>query len=135
MSDLKLAAQAAIFAALNVPAVTDLAPVHEFVPETEPPTQPPLVIINDMNAKPAGGKGGEFDRIEFEIITLVREPGREFLTPLMAAVRDQLEGQALASAEAVLSAPVFESDDDQLLDDGQTYSGAQRFSLFAQPAD
>lgn len=132
MPDLKLAAQSAVFAALNVPAVTGLAPVYQHTPDD---TQPPVVIIGDMNAEAVGGKEGGFDRIDFEILTLVRAPGREHLTPLMAAVRAQLDEQALSQADAALSRPRFEGDSDEILEDGNTYLGVQRFSLFAQPND
>jgi len=133
MADLKLAAQAAIYGALNGAAVvTDLGPVFEYVPQDE---EPPFTIVDRMSATPQGGKDGAFDLIEFDILTVVREPGREFLTPLMAAVRDTIEGATLVSAAAILSPPEFVGDEDELLEDGQTYLGRQRFSLFAQPAD
>jgi len=133
MPDLKLAAQDAIYDLLNAtPTVTDVGPVWQHAPEE---LEPPYTIIGDMSASPIGGKDGGLDRIEFEILTVRREPGREFLTPMMAAVRDTLEGAELTSADAVLSPPVFESDEDDLLDDGQTYIGVQRFSLIAQPND
>jgi len=132
MPDLKLAAQTAIYAALNVPAVTALAPVYQHVPDD---TQPPAVVIDRMNVTAIGGKGGGLDLIEFDILTFIREPGREHLTPIMTAVRALLEEQALPAQSGVaLSRPVFEADEDDVSEDGQTYSGLQRFSLVAQAA-
>ena len=133
MPDLKLAAQAAIYGALNAAsAVTGIGPVFEYVPEDQ---EPPFTIVDRMSATPQAGKDGGLDLIEFDILTMVRQPGREFLTPLMAAVRDTLEGVTLASATATLSPPEFVGDEDELLEDGQTYLGRQRFQLFAQAAD
>lgn len=132
MVDLRDAAQAGIFAALNVPAVNSLAPVHQHVSED---TEPPLTIIGEISSTNAGGKDGGLELIQVRVLTVIRQPGREYLTPAMAAARVQIEGATLTAAGAVLSRPVFESADDELLDDGQTYVGQQRFSLFAQPAD
>jgi Protein of unknown function (DUF3168) len=131
MPDLRDAAQTAIVEALSgAPAVT--LPVWQHVPEEQ---QPPFHVIDKMSAEPWGGKGGGLDRIEFDLLTVVREPGREHLTPHMATARAVLEGQALPPQPGVaLSSPAFEADDDDLLEDGQTYVGVQRFSLFAQPA-
>ncbi|HWT12298.1 MAG TPA: DUF3168 domain-containing protein [Allosphingosinicella sp.] len=129
MPDLKLAAQVAIYEVLS--ALPALAPFYQHVPGE---TQPPYSLIGDMSTTPMGGKSGGLDRIDFEILHYVREPGREFLTPRMAAAREALEGQALTADGVELSPPVFEGEDDGLLEDGQTYEGVQRFSLFAQPA-
>lgn len=136
MTDLKLAAQVAIFVKLNAaPAVTGLAPVYEYVPSEQDgePVTPPYIVIDRMAATPQGGKGGMLDLIEFDILTVVRQPGREFLTPVMAAVRDTLEEASLVSTEAILSPPQFVGDEDELLENGQDYLGRQRFSTWAQP--
>lgn len=132
MTDLLTAAQDAIFDALNVPAVTDIAPVFQHVPED---TQPPVVIIGAMNRTAAGAKDSIMDRITIEIVTLYRAPSRRHVFELMAAVRDALEGKALTAIGATLSAPAEETAEDDLLPDGQTYTGVQRFALFASPAD
>jgi hypothetical protein len=133
MADLKLAAQTAIVAKLSATAaVTNLAPVYQHVPDD---TQPPVVVIGDISAAPVGGKGGALDLLDVEIITMVRAPGREHLTPLRNAVRDALDEQALPTQAGVaLSVPVFAGDEDTIEDDGNTYIGTQRFSLYVQPA-
>jgi hypothetical protein len=74
------------------------------------------------------------DRVTFDIITLVREPRRAALHELMAAVRTRLEGATMAGTAVLISPPEFRNDDDDLLDDGNTYAGTQRFALWAQPA-
>jgi hypothetical protein len=129
--DAKLAVQVAVVTALSAAALPDDAAVWEHTPDD---AEPPLVIVHKIALTPQAGKGGGLDLAEVEILTLVRKPGREFLTPLMASVRGRIEGQPLAADGATLSQPVFVSDDDTLLDDGNTYLGTQRFSLFVQPA-
>lgn len=97
--------------------------------------EPPFVLISDISSTNEGGKDGGFDRMEVQVLSVVREPGREHLTPVMTAVRDALDDQVLVPPAGVgLSRPVIESEDDTTLDDGITYVGDQRFSLFAQPA-
>jgi len=133
MADLRVAVQVAVYEALSGAAeVTALAPVYQHVPEER---DPPIVVVGKMNMSNEGGKGGGLYRIEFEIESLITKPGREHLTPIMAAVSAAIEDQELpAQAGVSLTRPVFEGDDDELLDDGNTYYGVQRFSLFAQPA-
>jgi hypothetical protein len=95
MPDLKLAAQDAIFDKLNgTGAITAIGPVWQHPPDG---LEPPYTLIGAMNATPFGGKDGGLDNIEVEILTVVRQPGREHLTPLMTAVRDALEGAALTA--------------------------------------
>jgi hypothetical protein len=135
MPDLRLAAQAAVVAALDAAAAVTL-PVYQHAPEEDDDAPfEPFHLIGDIVATPAGGKGGGLDRIEIEVLTALREAGREFVTPHMTAVRETLEDQTLASDDADLSAIVVESEEDQLLEDGVTYVGVQRFSLWAQPKD
>ena len=130
MTDLKLAAQDAIFDKLSAALAGLNVPVYQHAPENQ---EPPVVLIGAMRAEPVGGKDGGLDRIEMEILSYVRAPGREHLTPVMTLVRETLEEQPLTADDVLLSAPVFEGDEDDLDEDGQTYVGVQRFSLFAQP--
>jgi hypothetical protein len=132
MTDLTFAAQDATFDTLNVAAVTDLAQVLQHVPEN---TQPPVVVIGDITVVPIGGKDGGLDELTIEIITMFRGPKRSGLLAIQHAVRSTLEGAELSAAGALLSPPVFESSDDEILEDGITYLGTQRFSTIAQPAD
>jgi hypothetical protein len=111
--------------------VTGLAPVYQHAPNE---AQPPLVLIADITCDGEGAKGGGLDRVTFDIITLIREPRRAALHELMAAVRARLEGAAMAGTAVLMSPPEFQNDDDDLLDDGNTYAGTQRFALWAQPA-
>lgn len=130
--DGKLAVQTAVFDALTATPMPGGVPVWQHVPDN---TEPPVVAIGMITLTPAGGKGGGLDQAEIDVLTFVRQNGREFMTPLMAEVRARIEGRVLTAAGASLSRPVFESDDDSLESDGETYSGTQRFSLFVQPSD
>lgn len=124
--------QDAVYALLNHASVTDIAPVYQHVPDN---TDPPVVIIGTITLEGDGAKSGApLDRATIEIITLTREPAREALHELMAAVRDRLEGAELTAPDSILSPLEFQADDDDLLDDGVTYVGTQRFALWAQPA-
>lgn len=132
MADMRAAIQDAVLDRLNDATVTSLAPVYQHVPDN---TQPPMVIVGAITLEGDGAKSGaSLDRATVEIITLRREPRRAALHELMAVVRGRLEGQPLVAAGALLSEPEFEADDDDLLDDGVTYAGTQRFALWAQPA-
>ena len=132
MTDLMTPTQDAFYDALNKPAVTNLAPVFQHVPDE---AQPPMIVIGQMSAQPyADTKDGSMDEITVEVITLNREPDRSALFKIMAANRAALEGQDLSTDEIELSPIKFLSMDDDLAEDGQTYIGSQRFSTIAQPA-
>lgn len=131
MIDLLTATQDAVYAALNVSPVTNIAPVYQHVPDNR---QPPIVIIDDITSEADGSKDGSLDRITINIITVRREPRRAALYELMGAVRTALDGVAITATGALLTPPVFESSEDTLADDGVTYIGTQRFALWAQPS-
>lgn len=130
MTDLASAVQKAVFDALDE-AVT-LATVYQHVPEDTPP---PVVIIGEDDIDPTlGGKGEQFERHEIRIICVARGPGKLPLRALQEEVRAALDERPIAASGALLSDPVILSTSDQLLPDGQTYYGEQRFLIFAQPA-
>ena len=132
MIDSASAVQQASFATLNgATAVTDLAEVWQSPPED---SQPPLVLIGDVSLEPIGGKDGGLDRATFEIVTLVRQPDQTALFALQMAVRNALDDQAITATGALISNPSFLSADVELLEDGETYMGTQRFETIVQPA-
>jgi hypothetical protein len=132
MIDSASAVQQASFAALNgTTAVTDLAEVWQAPPED---SQPPLVLIGDVSLEPIGGKDGGLDRATFEIVTLIREPDQTALFALQMAVRNAIDGQAITASGALISLPTFLSADVEMLEDGETYMGTQRFETIVQPA-
>jgi hypothetical protein len=139
MADFRLPVQDAVVAAL-MPldgTVVDGKPVRvlQHVPQTNPPVQPPLIVVGSIETTPIGGKDGDFDSVTFTVETYYRGPARRFLLAMQADVRGQIEGQQLpAQAGVLLSEPVLDGADDALLEDGLTYSGTQKFTLFAQPA-
>jgi hypothetical protein len=132
MIDSASAVQQASFAALNgATAVTDLAEVWQSPPED---SQPPLVLIGDVSLEPIGGKDGGLDRATFEIVTLVRQPDQTALFALQMAVRNALDEQTITATGALISNPVFLSAEVEMLEDGETYMGTQRFETIVQPA-
>jgi hypothetical protein len=124
-----IATQDALFAALNVTAMTDLAPVMQHVPEG---TEPPLVIVGDISFTPVGGKDGNFDRAEVDIVTMYRGPKRAGLFALQEVVQTLLDGVAL-TGDALFSNPRQIANQEEIMEDGITYVGTQRFELFVQP--
>jgi hypothetical protein len=130
MIDAAQAVQDAVFAALNVPTVTNIAPVRQHVPEG---SKPPMVVIGAVSLSPEGGKSGGLDSATVEVLSYVREPRRDALYELMNAVRTALDDVDLIAEGADLTPALFESQGDDLLEDGQTYEGTQVFSLFVQP--
>ena len=132
MIDSASAVQEASFAALNgASAVTNLAEVWQAPPED---SQPPLVLIGDVVLEPIGGKDGGLDRATFEIVTLIRQPDQTALFALQMAVRNALDGQSITATGALLSEPSFLTSEVELLEDGETYMGTQRFETIVQPA-
>ena len=130
MTDLTLATQDAVFAALSAGGTSALAPVYQHVPEN---TQPPAVIVGDIEVEAIGGKDGGLDRNVVTIVSFYRGPARKGLYAIMAANRAALDDQPLASAAAILSRPVFLNATDDLGEDGETYQGVQQFEIIAQP--
>jgi len=130
MIDAATAVQEALYAALNVSGVTDLAPVWQNPPEG---TDPPVVVIGNVSLEPIGGKDGGFDKATADVLTFVRQPDQTVLFALQTAVRNQVDGAQLTAPGAVLSAPVMTSSEVEMMDDGETYMGTQRFEVFVQP--
>ena len=131
MTDLLRAAQDAIFDALNVPAVTNLAPVYQHVPDD---TEPPFVKISSIAAVPIGGKGGGLDEVTVEVFSIFRGPDKTGLTRIMAAIRTALETTRLSATGAVVNFIDMPSQDAPDPDDGITYDGLQVVRVIAQPA-
>jgi hypothetical protein len=131
MNDIPQAVQDAFFDALNDVSLTNLSPVVQHVLEN---TQPPLVVIGDINTSPFGGKDGGLDKVEVDVLSYFRGPNRKGLNEIQAAVRGRLDDQTIAATGYELSRPVLVSSDTELLEDGETYVGTQHFELFAQPA-
>lgn len=129
MTDLSLAVQDGLYEKLS--ANVTLAPVYQHTPDG---TEPPVVIIGQDVFTAEGDKSGRLERHTCEIITLVRGSSRKALYALQAEVYAALHGEPITFAGATLSAPAFLDADDELLEDGKTYYGRQRFEVWAQPA-
>ena len=131
MPDFKYALQVALGEALEAAEAITIE-VFQHVPEKQ---EPPFHVIDKMTVTPIGGKDGGLDRIEVDVITEIRAPGREYLSPHMNAVRDTIDDQPLpVQAGVEFSIPRLIAEEDELLEDGQTYVGLQRFEVIAQPA-
>lgn len=128
--DLLTATQDALFAALNVSAVTAHAPVFQHVPEDQ---QPPMVIVGDMEASPSDVWKGAEDH-DVEIYTVFRGKGRRGVLTLMHAVRVALQAADLAVAGVEFEKPDWQSSSTGAADDGVTYAGNQVFRITVQPA-
>ena len=131
MTDIPQAVQDAFYDALNDASVTDLAPVVQHVLEN---TQPPLVVIGDINHTPVGGKDGGLDSVTVDVLSYFRGPNRKGLHAIQAAIRARLDDKTISAAGYELSRPMQMSSEGELLEDGETYVGTQRYELFAQPA-
>lgn len=127
MTNVPQVVQTAFFNKLNVSAITTLAPLVQHILED---TEPPLFVIGDISTEPMGGKDGGLDRVTIEIWTYSRKPNRTELYTMQNAVRTLLDGISLSTSG--LSDPIEVANESEMLDDGQTYVGTQRYELFAQ---
>lgn len=129
MTDLSQATADAVFAALNVPAVTTFGPVFTSVPAG---AQPPFIEIGAIDAEEIGGKGDSLEQIAFEIEFQHRGPSRRPLLAAMHAVRTTLVAASLEADGAELETPHWLASATDREDDGVTYHGIHRFELIAQ---
>jgi hypothetical protein len=129
LTDLLQATQDGVFAALNVPAVTALAPVFQHVPEN---TQPPFIVVGDIDAEPFGSKDGDLEQQTIEIEYVARGKGRRELLAMMNAGREALEGQPISANGADLSRPRWLNSSALGAEDGVTYAGVQQYEVIAQ---
>jgi hypothetical protein len=129
MIDLITATQDAIYAALNVPAITSQWPVFQHVPEG---TKPPYIVVADIDAEPGQTKGSQ--DITVDIVSVHVGKGRRPLLAMMHAVFETLDGQPIVAAGAELEAPRWLGAETSPAEDGVTYGGLQQFSVAAEPA-
>jgi len=129
MTDLLQATHDAIFAALDVAAVTDLAPVFTNVP---PERQPPFIEVGAIEAKQIGGKDGGLEQHAIEIEFRHRGQSKRPLFAMMSAARAQIEGALLVAAGAAFGRPVWTDSATDREDDGVTHHGAMRFEVIVQ---
>jgi hypothetical protein len=129
MIDLLTATQDAIYAALNVPAVTALAPVFQHVPEG---TAPPYIVVADIDAEPGEDKGSQ--AMTVDVVSVHRGKGRRPLLAMMHAVFEALEGQSIAAPGADLECPRWLGSETSPAEDGVTYGALQQFLVSAEPA-
>lgn len=129
-ADLAQALEQALFDRLK--AEVTLANVFQHVPDKQPP---PVVIIGDMNVEEISGSksGSRLDRVEFDIISLIRGPGRKPLNALQRQVRSALDGWRPADVTDVAFGTItFLDGNGLLIPDEVIYYGTQRFACLIQ---
>jgi hypothetical protein len=133
MTDVKAPLQDAVFDALSAAAeVTGAGPVFAgYVPENQ---ALPYYVIGEITLEPMGGKDGGLDRATVAIVSFSREPSRRPLYAMQDAVREVLDGARLTGTGILVGEMQQDSSEDELLDDGITHQGVQRFSTIVQPA-
>lgn len=129
MTDLLQATADALFAAMNVEAVTSLAPVFTSVPEN---AKPPFIEIGAIDAEEIGTKGGGLEQHSAEIEFHHRGRSKRPLFAMMSAARAALEGADLSAPGASLGDLHWRASATDREDDGVTYHGIHRFELIAQ---
>lgn len=132
MVDLLQATQDALFAAMNVPAVTSLAPVFTNVPQNQ---KPPFILIGAIDAEDIGPKDRGLEQHSAEIEFQYRGPSKRPLFAMMHAARGAIEAAELAADGAELGEARWLASATDREDDGVTYHGIHRFELLAQPSD
>ncbi len=130
MTDYANSLETAVFTRLT--AQVTLASVYQHVPENQ---APPVVIIADFFPEQFGGKGDEVERIEFDVVQVIRGAARKPLHALQSEVKSALHNWKAADAGGVTFSEVQHLNSSaQLLPDGQNYYGSMRFLAFVQTA-
>jgi hypothetical protein len=132
MTDLLQATAEGVFAALDLPAVTSLAPVYTTVPKG---AQPPYIEIGAIDAENDGPKDGGLENLSFEIEYHHRGPSRWPLLAMMHAARTALEAADIEATGAAFSDVRWLASATDREDDGVTHHGIHRFELHAQPTE
>lgn len=120
--------EADAFDALNVAAVTDLAAVFQHVPED---TNPPVLIIGDMDSEPIVTKGGSDQRVALTIAAVVLAEERRPLRALKAVVLAALDGRQVSRDGWQLAYNFTGADGFLDPETGEAYAGNFRFSVMA----
>jgi hypothetical protein len=133
MIDLLQSVQEAVFTKLSgAVGLTDLAPVFQHVPQD---TQPPMVIIGNIDSENIGTKGEQLEEVTIEVISIYRGSGRAALLDIMHQVRVALDRQELTLAGVEFDTPDYVSASaDGPAEDGTTYVGISTFTINAEPA-
>ena len=140
MIDLLQCAQDAAFAlALPLEQDADLAAVLgapaqvlQHVPEN---TQPPIVIVGDLDTVNDGGKDDQLEQIRVQMQFVYRGPGRAPLLTMMNRARALIHDQRVTVEGGLLHFKWVTGSASIAAVDGITYAGLSEFDVFAQPAD
>ncbi|HEY1605620.1 MAG TPA: DUF3168 domain-containing protein [Allosphingosinicella sp.] len=135
MPEAASAVEAATFAALSGnDALTALAAVYQHVPEDTPP---PVVVIADISEDPGGllGKDGGGDvQLALTVASVIQGHARKPLFDIEEQVKRSLaEHREVRDGWSLTF--LFAGSEGQLMEDGQTYVGNCRFTVFALADD
>lgn len=115
-------------------AQVSLAGVYQHVPEN---TQPPVVIVGDMDFENDGDKAGALFRYSVQIVAVIQGPSRKPLNALMTQVFDALNEWTPAATASVRFGPAtVETGSGQEIqgEQGPVYFGQQQAVLYVQAA-
>ena len=132
MFDLMSATRGAIFRALNVPAVTDIAPVYDDLPQN---TQPPFLKIGSIDSDNVSSKGDQTEQLTVEVYAVYRGADRGVMMRMLHAAREAIDQQPIAADGATFGLPHFlkGSASDASPADGVTFAGIMNFEVLAEP--
>jgi hypothetical protein len=127
--DLLKATRDAVYNLLDATVPKSVAPVFDHVPEN---TQPPMIIVGDIESEPGESKGTE--DLTFEIYSVFRGQGRGGLLRIMHWARTTLEQGRFEASDVTFESLEWQSSASVSADDGVTYAGTQAFRVTAEPA-
>ncbi|WBO23933.1 tail completion protein gp17 [Sphingomonas abietis] len=130
--DVLQAAQDRVFLLLNgAPSLT--GKVYQAVPQD---TQPPFVVVGDMNVQPLGGKLDTSKRITVDVHFVYRGEERRGLLAMMNAAYWALFGKVPDDLDGVtFCGPIdWLADDTATGTDGVSYAGLSTWEVCAEPA-
>ena len=129
MSKAKSIIEAATFETLNVPAVTNLAPVYQHVPQN---TEHRVVVIGDIEAEPFGTKGSDPDRKAILTIGyLYTGEERKPLHAIQEQVETLLDGKQVQRDGWTLSFTYLDDGEARDEERAELYGGISRFTVLA----
>lgn len=130
--DLMIPVQDALFAALANGATGGKASVRQHVPDD---FRGDLVVLGRMDAAEDTVKGCQAEIHTIEIAAFFHGPARRGVLEIMAAIRADLDGQALPAIGAYISECRWLNSTADLDDDGETYIGLMNFEISVEPEE
>lgn len=126
--DAEDAVEAEAYAVLNVPAVIALAKVFQHVPED---TEPPVLIIGDMDSEPIETKGGRDQKVTLILATVMDAEERRPIRALKAKIIELLHGHQATRGGWLMEFTFIGSDGFRDPETATAYVGNFRFTVLA----